>query len=683
MPENEKRSGRRKSCYHCQKRKKFCDRKKPYCGRCIKEDYTFECVYFTPDSASNNNIKTILTPQNTPFNIPEAEYVVKLDRQNETITSLLTPESIMETNNMDKISGFGKFFDDVVYTGLTSFFTIMIHDTEAFMFFLNFNNDMTVKIDDSKFPCHPNVSLTAPERQPTRSFSESNKLPPFKTIALLISKFFDVYGPIAPFIDKETLETELYSLVVAKESYSILNPEKLNDTNLIGMFLIMLRLGYLGFGDSEDLPEYISKTYVDYASNLLLAAVSFNKFSITKVHALLLLFIYHKSCPEGDDFSYELNIILLVIVQSARKIGLNRNPKLYPQQHLSSKELYLWHITWIFICYLDANQAFNHGIIPLTRVNEIYDLEYTESAKFCRPSFLRILNLMNSSSKTIITFLSGEIQDRVIKKKEIQNVIQEIKSILYDSTRNFYQLYSLTNVVPSLDKTRIEQVLEFILRIDLYYKVYALYQILYIASEEDMNFATEVEKKEYFTLGLEKSLVILKLGLEFNENSKLFFGLELELFVSCRLMSTLKMMLPVIATFMTKTSRNQYLILDALLKFNSPDSFGLSDWLSHENYNTEAAICRNLIKNIAHFLTLTQKKFSYYSYACFKLCVLSKVCISYAYKILPEHFDEFDQSSSQDIPKVNNIDLDDQILFWQNQTYFDNPLGWDVSNIES
>lgn len=484
---------------------------------------------------------------------------------------------------------------------------------------------------------------------------------------MFITRFFEVYGPIVPFIDRETIEPLLYSLLVSKELYSVLNSSQLNQTDLIAILLITLRLGSLSYyGDTQKGDNPITKNHVDYASKLLLAPVSFNKYSKTKIHALLLLFIYRRNCPEGDDSNYESNIILLVIVQSARKLGMNRDLKTYSTIHYSSKEIYSWHITWLYICYLDSHQAYTHGLVPTIREYELHDLDYKAAAQFYRPSILRILKVMNNASKVIIPFLDGKIQNRVVNKNEVQELLQEVQKTL-NSCRTIDQLCSHTTTIPQFDQKRTEMALELNVRLDLLYKEHSLYLLLYLAAEQNDSFASESEKQEYFSLSFEKALVVFKLASEFFQNPKLFFGLELELNVSCRLMATAKNMIPTLAACMTKIKRDHYLVLDALLSFNCPDSVGLIDWLSSDTENSDESVCRNFIERFHQFYTLLESDYGYYSYSCFKTCMLSKIFLSYAHNILPQYCEALEQTSTDDMAWFNNISLGLQLEFWENE----------------
>lgn len=600
---------------------------------------------------------------------------VQLDSGDSTSLSTndFSPDSLVELKSIDIRSGVGKFNDEMIYLGLTHFISMLLHDSQAFSYFTNNMLLKETSKSNPKYSCNPQLSSKAPERQPISQFSEDNKLPEYKYVILFINKFFEVYGPFAPFIDKATIESQLISLVQDKGLYSTLDRSRIHETDLIAMLLIVLRLGYLTFyGDPARCDNVtITKNYIEYASRLLLVPVSFNKFSINKIHSLLLLVIYIRNCPEGDETSLSPNIILLAAVQCARNMGLGRGPKSYSKFYLTSKEIYVWHITWIFICYMDANQAFNFGLIPLVNEHELHDFEYKEAAKFCRPSILRILNLMNCSSKLIIPFSSGKIQARIINKREILDLLKEIKEILYGSCRNFEQLCAHSKEAPRFDPKCIERALEMNLRLDLYYKEYSLYFLLYIASEENESFATNAEKYQYFTLSLEKALVLLDLGAQFVNDSKSFLGPELELNVACRLMTSLKMMIPVLAVCMSITQTQKYLLLDGLLGLNCPDSVGLIDWLSNGSDNTDETILQNLIDKITQLSSALEDNFSYFSYSCFKSCLLSKFVLSFARELFPRCFGTELVSSNHDTPWIEGANLDLQLEFWEAQLNID------------
>lgn len=697
MPRSQKRVRTPISCAHCRRKKGRCDKQRPYCGRCVADNCTDQCVYVLPtplpDGSGPGSNDGIQNPDDNGITV--VGYLKHSDG-NHNYLSLDIDQSLAilpsrsldgldpETYNVYIEPRHCMVHDDMLYLGITHFFSMVCLNNEFYQFSNSqverkaeaYGSKTKERKNISGFLYHPSVNTTTAARRPTEKFAESNRLPEQKYVILFIERFFDVYGPMAPFLDREVVTSELLSLITDHGEYSTINPSKLHEKDLISILLIILRFGFFTFY-SNPLNEcsnvIINKTYVDYASKLLLNAGSFNKFSINKIHGLLLLVIYSRNSPEGDVSHFSTNTNLLLAVQCARRLGLNQDIKWLSGFELSEKEKYIWKVTWIFICYMDANQAYNHGLTPLTTPREHRDFDIKEAAKFCKPSMLRVLNLMHNSSKAIIKFLNGRIQDRVINKKETLSLLRDIKDLIYGSCRTFEQLRSQSDTVPKFDNSCIEKALELNLRLDLYYKEYSLYLILFQAAEKNEEFAKE-SKHKYFSQALERALVMLRLSIEFNENSKSFLGQELELNVSNMIMTTFKIMIPCVATCIKEMSTSSYLILEAILDFNSPDSIGLIDWLSSSTDNTDVSVFINIINKIAHFYSITEEKFGYYSYSCFKNCLVSELVVSFARERLPHYFETHKPVASDDMFWLDSINLDPQLEFWESQFSLENLL---------
>lgn len=700
------------SCFNCRKRKTKCDKSRPHCTRCIVDEITEMCIYeegksasvsshtngkhelrTKKDSTESNLMKGVSSPSSLETlnsRIRELELLVKNKSQqyNDTISVIsgssvdtrVTPSSTSETPSdasftFERSSGYIMVEGKISYIGLTNYLCIVLEDPDASGVFTSYMEDQVRMVRENpkrfKVSCNPSNYLPSKDSISKNAFADVNKLPPLKDIKYLFDRFFKIFHPFAPFIDRAVVEPELYLLLIDKSTHCVWNPSKVYETSLIGMLLIILRISYLTYhsrGNDKKSDLIIPKSYIECATNLLVSLQSFTVYSMSKVHALLLLLVYRRFCPESDDSTRDTSELLLIVIQAAKKFGLDRRSPYFSTVFVSEKEAYNWRLTWIYICYFDADISYNDG---LSTVLDNYDLKDTDLLDFVlyyRPGVIRIVEQMSTVFKTISSFTRRSIRDRVVNRLEVEGAISVINDILYSRTRSFQQLCHRINPEAKDDDT-IDKLLEFSIRVDLHYQAYSLWMLLYLSIDDTVDHTKTVEKHDYLTLALEKMLVILRICHGFLKDNNSYFGVELNAFMSSRVFLCLKKISGCISTTATRFYSNNYSLVEELFKFSSADSMGLSKWANITNNDKQSL--KNIL-NILKEVYVMAETYASNIYSSYKLCIQVKFILIYINEKYPDLFasesSDINMASQNDVNTFSEIfKVHDYQPFWNDQ----------------
>ncbi|KAH3687714.1 hypothetical protein WICPIJ_001298 [Wickerhamomyces pijperi] len=327
-----------KVCKVCRKRKMKCDKQKPFCTSCVKNETTDSCIYEDQPWVNNGSGEELLEIQKLKDRIRE------LQRSNEELQNQLvykhTPESIpsvpMSTNttdtnitaveeeeDSDPISQLTKNFDLLVlkeskmtHYGGTSLVSVIFNDPMLKHTMAPFLNFRKLGVDLQKFYLYDQGYLT--KYQPEQAcgvripgdpaWAVSNEafhqemqqedldlvakinciLPPSDIVMGLIDYFFKVAYAFVPIIDEDSFRKNVDSLLIRGE-----NGKAVMIVNNAGLFcsvsvlLCVLRLSYitLPWNQSQSLDKD------EFQVSELLSAISSSKTSIPPT------FIeYAKSC---------------------------------------------------------------------------------------------------------------------------------------------------------------------------------------------------------------------------------------------------------------------------------------------------------------------------------------------------------------------------------------------------
>lgn len=467
--------------------------------------------------------------------------------------------------------------------------------------------------------------------------AEIGKLPALKHVELLIEHFFNTCYPLVLFIDKESMVPKLYLLIQDKGDYCIISHSKRKQRVEIAILLIILRFGFISLPSKGRVSNLkISTYYIECASRLLISLVTLKIVTFTTVQGFLLLLVYRMHCPEDDDSLHDVAMLQSMIIQSAREIGLDRNPKSYPSQFLDSKTMYFWRNAWIHICYFNTSRTFEQGQCPSTNISAsdtsfilLNNLKFQQS-----PGVFRNLEYMESVSQSVGDVMLNLVDKRIVDERSICQLLKYLNSILENDTRTFRQLRTQDKYI-LVEGGLSERVREFILRLDLSFKSYSLYYFLYLNLSDDNEFQTK-EKNQYLALAIEKALILLKVNHEFSKDPSAMFGTEYENIIASRIWRNLKMVLSCVISLIVRIHEGKCSLSDAFGYFDSPDSSGLIRWAGIR-YDDEKQTMLNIAHVLEELYTNGMSSCTKF-YSCFKSCLFIWYGVHYLQVKFPEIF---------------------------------------------
>lgn len=651
------------SCSSCRKRKTRCDRARPFCGRCIVDRCTVNCTYednvAPPENTFNDTMeinllkhriseletmvsyqdlvissfsKLDLSPDDEPttassnnsFSKPGSRRVSSDQLSNSSIKS--TP--IIKQRNFN---GFIFFQNNVVYINPTSFLSF------------NFENPVSVALFEDLLKSPDHNKLDGNDIDGTCGIEadvsnidynkEIGKLPEVKTVVKAINYFFDNYKPFVLFLNKE-LVSQLYYLLEDKGSYCTIKSSKANKTSLIAILLIILRFTYTlcpkilnGF--------VVNSSYVECATNLLMAYKSFKLLSFNKIQGLLLLRVYTRHCLEDDDFTGGVGVLNSILVNCARQMGISRYN--YPPNIVTKEESFIWKNIWRHICYFETAISFDTGRTPLIASHEIPDDS----------------DLMAQISKVLNPYLVKLSLSDSTSVLDLLDVLQEISTISNQR--------SLLQILQYPGDSIYESAQEFVLRYDLLYKEFCLYFMLYVSDESS-------ERNKYLIGAFERILIILKFTHELT-TSRVFFSIEVDQFISPRIWMYMRLVVCSLSTFIKLVLKNQFSIVESFKYFKSPDSSGVMNFIDIDfksDRNTMVNIVKKLQEVYINGSLISQK---YYS--VFKACMFIRRLLTYL-KVQHKEFMEPLIRGIDDFGWNAGVKFNDVYVGWHKKDDIDN-----------
>lgn len=726
------------SCSLCRKRKIKCDKKKPHCSSCLTNNTTSICKY---------EVQSWLTDYPTP---PEEEYLREIGLYKARITALETeielqklklqerPKEIQSstTNIPEKGASIGADSDDGIlcltdkfdclvvkdlrlrHFGTTSSMCLIANDTFASDIVSNYSENQTKKFLEVSNPLNGKYNRSgnahASDDDCTRASDivtgELPVLPPVKIIYLLLNRFFCICYPLAPFVGKMKFMEEINYIFNDEQEAQIDLRYHLRST--ISILLTMLRFAYLtlpmkdyhanrltGSKLQQVREIMVAKTnipssYIEYAKSLALSSPCLAKINIRGIQAVLLLRAYKIHCPEDDSLATDASILLGIAIQMSRFHGFHRDPTKYSSSLLDSDDMNTWRKIWAQLLYLDALQAFNYGFPLLisddefdTRLPFHYELNNLglQDGEISIMRLFRLKAEVTKQTRSIVLIISKI--NRNVARSEIEKIIFELNDLVLNKLRTFDQLYNSEGF--SFEGDVNERAQEFMIRIDIFYKLYILYYILFLTARED---SEEPLRRNYLALALEKGLVLFKIGLEYSNDMSSKFGGELETIIASSIWAPLQNTLVNMCSILIRFLIGDFSIIDASKYFKSPDSSGLIAWAKID-YTSE----QNSIKNFAKIFEDLYSKCSLLSvkfFHCYRLSVGLRIILIYLHKKYPHLLDyslvgrglpnneSMEKSTVSTLNKANENEF--KILnnntfdtFWENQHTFDDAFDFD------
>ncbi|ODV62300.1 uncharacterized protein ASCRUDRAFT_55435 [Ascoidea rubescens DSM 1968] len=770
------------TCAVCRKRKMKCDKSRPFCGACIRNNTTQYCIYEDQPWAIANEIQKLKNDLNSEkkknqqlnqqiqslrkseLNLMAAlSHTRKLSDSNSsssislnsgttTGSSISNPQEAFISfdiftapkvnqshhndfgNSNDPLVELSKKFDMLVikesklmHFGPTSYMAMINNDMIVTRVFNKYLQDQQKKYFNLKKSLDltganlkdPNVTFCAnliPEDEtnifdPNKSPSYdlvikgiNDLLPPKSVVDGLLDRFFNVCYQTFPIIDKslfyESLDQVLKIDYTRPNSYMFKVPDKSYLSTLCN-FLIMLRVAFLstnlkptvysdfstndnvpaakisnsnsngnGNGNSEEIGNYnydkltyelsLNKTvvgpiYIEHAKNCIAQASTLRKTTFRSVQALLLLRMYRYYSPEDGDEGADSTVLLAMIIQMAKMVGLHRDPNQFSLIE-DERVKHVWRKMWFKLLRFDAFHSFMFGVPLSISDDNQWDTEIP---------YLKASNILSSdpSETFVIRFMNLEYEVTTVTKKvmvlcsncktspkrsEINECNKLIDNILNYKIQSFQELIDSVPKLESNDSfsNRIHEIChkchEFCLRDHLLSVKYILNYILFLTCESH---ETELQEK-YLAASVECALIMFKVAYDYSHNTSELFGGRFEMLLAPSVFVCAQRAFQLIGSFIirihTKLTNFDEL---KLYEFKSKDSKGLYEWLVNGDKRTQLSsisasqgrldLSKRLFKYVEemYYCTLDLSKRYFVSW---RLSKLIQMYISYLIEIHPE-----------------------------------------------
>lgn len=602
-------------CSVCRRRKMKCDKAKPYCSSCVKNNTTHLCVYEEQPWASSNEIQKL------------KDQVFALQNQNNELKGLLSKKADNENQSLiipdqpsvDPILELTKDFNVLVlkeskmsHFGSTSFMAVVTNDLvlrEMFKKYLlsqnwgiNFNRfflyDQGIESNDTDL-CS---ALPTPNPYQKGSVFESdlNKdhkglidqindfLPSREIILDLIDHFFAESYAFVPYIDEKSFRHNMEALISVKPNGNaslVVNSASLFVS--VGLLLAVLRFSFITLPANKEISPNLSfkaqkilnsgvsidPSYIEYAKACLGNAGALRKPTLKHIQALLILKLYRYFAPEDGDESTDSTIFLALIVQMAKMHGLHRDPNSFSLIS-DPATANIWRKIWTILMHLDAIQAYTFGC-PLL-IDDEYDTllpvpNSNDSAleRNCI-DWLKKIHEVTMLYREIVKSTS-KIKD-LPKRSDIENTLKQIEFAI----QRYPDVSELTSVSNEGFLRKVSKIKDLSIKLNLYTLHACTYYLLTLTCAPD---ETEIIHK-YLKKATESCFINFKLFSEYSSDiGKFNQGLNFESYISSILFDFSKRTFQIIISLTIRDLMQLISIGKLLENPQFSDSIGLVEWL--------------------------------------------------------------------------------------------------------
>lgn len=203
---------------------------------------------------------------------------------------------------------------------------------------------------------------------------------------VLFCNFFKHVFPFIPIVEENSLLMDISTILptfslTTSESYSEISIDSENDLSIVGIFLLVIRLGYLslihndetnnGCNDREksiikEMSKVNSETFISVLTLCISDKLIAQKSSFKLVQCLTLLYFYRKVVPDDCHGlgGADSQVLFGSVMKHAMSIGMNRDPTFYVAHEAISKReslIKIWRSLWNFLITYDATSAMHCG----------------------------------------------------------------------------------------------------------------------------------------------------------------------------------------------------------------------------------------------------------------------------------------------------------------------------------
>ncbi|CUM68126.1 uncharacterized protein PRCAT00005843001 [Priceomyces carsonii] len=597
------------SCKMCQRRRIKCDRKVPICSSCKKRGETNLCEYESSQWQEN----AILEPGNARLRKEVGILTCKIKSLEKTISTQRRTIDIMKKNSRKENSESNIQQEDknhvfrvdmvnfhnivlknlrLTYFGPTTYIGLFMNDKYGQKILNKYSELQRAKFSDLKKKIqaaptsnsYPSGPVIEDISRISNSLSLSIPRLPLKESSIrLIERFFQYCYPFVCFLNKDEFIENISLLWELGSLHEQIQHSK--NYEIIASLLIVLRFSTLTFPSDCDYKEFvkfedgeekeITPSYIEYASTLLLSPTVSGRINLRTIEALLLLRVYKSMCPEDDTEATDNTILLTHAINMSIHHGLPLAFKYESDQLIWKSEKDTQIKIWLQLLYDDASNSFNFGLQPSISnfhseglVSYLADNEIVLMNNDFVLKQIRVKSLAAYLLRKITLFLNGGKGE--IQISDLEDVLDSFENLLNEKLLTFSQLISMNEVQSGY------RVLEFILRIEIYSKLFILYYCLFLIWDKDLSL--RYSKSIFLNLLLEKGLILSRLGLDFAARTTSVFGAEYDKIIGASILSPLTKVVPTLICFLCRSFDGNFNFTSECKKFKSSDSFGLGSW---------------------------------------------------------------------------------------------------------
>lgn len=228
-------------------------------------------------------------------------------------------------------------------------------------------------------------------------------LPEKKNMFMLFCRFFKYVYPFIPIVDESSLIIDInhvlperFPTLKAEERYKKIEIKNQNDLVILGIVLLVIRLGYMslihndetnnGLNEDErdmiaDMQKINPQEYINVVNLCIPEEQTSQKSSFKLMQCLTLMYFYRLVTPDdclglgGTDSQ----ILFGTIMKHAFAIGLNRDPTKYVAHENISQNVLLtksWRALWHYLVSYDAMNAIHSGTVLNVQNLDMSDVQY-------------------------------------------------------------------------------------------------------------------------------------------------------------------------------------------------------------------------------------------------------------------------------------------------------------------
>ncbi|CCH43953.1 hypothetical protein BN7_3508 [Wickerhamomyces ciferrii] len=668
-------------CTVCRRRKMKCDKAKPHCSSCVKNNTTNLCSYEEQPWAASNEQQKL------------KDQIFQLQQQNNELKKLLS-FNVKNSQSFSSSTSSGSFMDSpfsanfnfilpdqpindpvmeltedfdvlmlkenkMAHYGSTSYMAAVSRDPILRGVMKNYMDQQKLGVNFDKFflydqkrPLHADENCTIVGKTVTDGTSvfESDVrknhqelidsingiLPSIHVIRILIDYFFTETYVFIPFVDEVSFRKNVDDLLVVDENGKAkIQMENFLLLTTVAVLLCVLRLAFISLPvhKQDAKPSsagekvlksgvHIGPSYIEYAKACMGNASVMRKPTLKHINALLILRLYRYYAPEDGDEGTDSTILLSLIVQMAKVHGLHRDATRFSMIS-SHATINMWRKIWAQLMYLDALQALAFGC-PLL-IDDEYDT-LLPSANF-NDSPLEKSCIDNIKKQHEVTLAIRDIIQSCSKIKvhpkrsELEMKVKNIEFLLM-KYRTIKELCTFDD--PNDDFiTKTIKVRDLVNKVMLLNVHYITYYILLLSCEEG-----EIAMIQRFSNATsESALTLFKLVHDYAQNpTKFNHPLNFESFFSATLFDISKRTLQAICSLCVRDLSNLFNFQISVQHYQLPDSKDLVHWL--EPLSTSITVGEQLLFRVEEFTQFCGKLSKKY-FVCWRITFMQKMVHDY------------------------------------------------------